>query len=87
MDNKVAVKDGRFMLYCLDYENNEYVLSYASFDVKGDEVSVECYINSELLRELKLHRTEARRMWKSLVADGYREQDAMMNLNVQTHAR
>jgi len=81
---KESQKNGKFMLYHLDREDEEYVLSYASFDVKDDEVTVSCYINNNLLRELKLQRVEARRMWKSLMEDGYREQDGHLNLGVQT---
>jgi len=79
MGNKEMLNNGRFILYCLERERGEYVLSYASFDVQGDDVSVACYVNDTLLKELKMRRTEARVMWKSLVEDGYKQQDAQLN--------
>lgn len=70
---------GKFVLYHLGQENNEYVLASAVFDVNGPNVKVSCYINEELLKELTLKREAARIMWTSLVEDGYSSQNALPN--------
>lgn len=75
-----SMTNGKFMLYAIDYEEKDYVLSCASFDVKDNSVKVTCYINEKVLSEMTIERENARQMWKSLIEDGYRQQDGVPNL-------
>jgi hypothetical protein len=74
-----SMTNGKFMLYAIDYEDKDYVLSCASFDVNDNNVKVTCYVNDKILKEMTIERENARAMWKSLVEDGYRQQDGTLN--------
>lgn len=75
-----TMPNGKFVLYAIDYEDTDYILSCASFDVRDSNVKVTCYLNEKVMSEITLPRENAREMWKSLVNDGYRQQAGELNL-------